>query len=321
MDNIIDRINEKYKALDQNPETYLQGLLHAKPVTYWDYIQVDTLLTLQKPRTDFSDELIFITYHQIIELTLKLVVHELKQITSGEVTDMHDISTKINRITRYTDLLSSSFSIMNKGMSAEQYKQFRLSLAPASGFQSAQFRLLEILSTDVDNLINERGKKQMPEGTQLKDKFNYVYWQEGGYDRANNKKTLTLQHFEAKYLDEFKQLAAEMEQTNLYRQALKWKENGTITEEVIQSLRDYDQNFNVNFPMVHLETAHTYLGSGSAQTAATGGSHWEKYLHPMYQRRIFFPAFWSDDELRNWGKPKDNVSHQGVKGKEVAPGL
>ena len=65
---IIDKINEKYQNLGENPETYLKGLLHAKPINYWDYIEVDTLLSLQKPRTDFKDEEIFIMYHQVTEL-------------------------------------------------------------------------------------------------------------------------------------------------------------------------------------------------------------------------------------------------------------
>jgi tryptophan 2,3-dioxygenase len=52
--------------------------------------------------------------------------------------------------------------------------------------------------------------------------------------------------------------------------------------------------------MVHLQTAHTYLGSGKEEKAATGGSHWEKYLHPKYQRRIFFPELYTEEELKNW---------------------
>jgi tryptophan 2,3-dioxygenase len=36
--------------------------------------------------------------------------------------------------------------------------------------------------------------------------------------------------------------------------------------------------------------------------AATGGSNWEKYLHPAFQKRIFFPSLYSQEELENWGK-------------------
>ena len=52
-DSLIQKIKDKYENLGENPETYFKGLLQAKPINYWDYIQVDTLLSLQKPRTDF----------------------------------------------------------------------------------------------------------------------------------------------------------------------------------------------------------------------------------------------------------------------------
>ncbi len=83
-DDIIKSINEKYQNLGENPDTYYAGLLQTKPITYWDYIQVDTLLTLQKTRTDFKDEKIFVMYHQVTELTLKMMVHEIQQLSEGE---------------------------------------------------------------------------------------------------------------------------------------------------------------------------------------------------------------------------------------------
>ena len=80
IENLVNQIKEKYEKLGENPETYLKGLLQAKPINYWDYIEVDTLLSLQKPRTNFKDEEIFIMYHQVTELFLKLMLHEIKQV-------------------------------------------------------------------------------------------------------------------------------------------------------------------------------------------------------------------------------------------------
>jgi tryptophan 2,3-dioxygenase len=59
---------------------YLDGLLTSNVTSYWEYINVETLLSLQRPKTDFPDELIFIIYHQITELYFKLSLHELVQI-------------------------------------------------------------------------------------------------------------------------------------------------------------------------------------------------------------------------------------------------
>ena len=53
--------------------------------------------------------------------------------------------------------------------------------------------------------------------------------------------------------------------------------------------------------MHHLNAAGKYLKSSGEAVEATGGSEWQKYMHPRYQRRIFFPELWSEEELENWG--------------------
>src|ERR1700739_3514613 len=75
-------LQEKYEAMGQDMVSYLDGLLHADFLTYWDYIHLDTLLSLQSPKTPFPNEEIFIMYHQITELYFKLVLHECRQIAN-----------------------------------------------------------------------------------------------------------------------------------------------------------------------------------------------------------------------------------------------
>jgi tryptophan 2,3-dioxygenase len=68
--DILDRIQklkEKYDNMGQDLVSYLDGLLYSEYLTYWDYIHLDTLLSLQNPRTAFPDENIFIMYHQVTE--------------------------------------------------------------------------------------------------------------------------------------------------------------------------------------------------------------------------------------------------------------
>jgi len=64
----LEALQAKYAAMGQDLNSYLDGLLHADYLTYWDYINLDTLLSLQHPITPFPDEEIFIIYHQITEL-------------------------------------------------------------------------------------------------------------------------------------------------------------------------------------------------------------------------------------------------------------
>lgn len=79
----IKMLTEKYDAMGQSLDAYLDGLLISNYLTYWDYTHLDTLLTLQNPKTDFPDEMIFIVYHQITELYFKLCLHELDQIANN----------------------------------------------------------------------------------------------------------------------------------------------------------------------------------------------------------------------------------------------
>lgn len=132
-ENIIKDIEQKYQQMGENPETYLKGLLQAKPINYWDYIQTDTLLSLQKTRTDFKDEAIFVMYHQVTELVLKMMIHEIEQMVFEDLSEAV-WTDKLERLNRYTQMLITSFDVMKYGMNYDDYNTFRSTLTPASGF-------------------------------------------------------------------------------------------------------------------------------------------------------------------------------------------
>lgn len=69
-----------------------------------------------------------------------------------------------------------------------------------------------------------------------------------------------------------------------------------------KAMRHYDYTVNVTWVMGHYNTAKKYIESQSGPQEATGGSDWKKYMHPKYQRRIFFPELWTEEELRTWGE-------------------
>lgn len=295
----IKSINEKYHNLGENPDTYFAGLLQTKPITYWDYIQVDTLLTLQKTRTDFKDEKIFVMYHQVTELTLKMMVHEIQQLSEGDNLPEEVWVTKLDRLKRYTRMLITSFDIMKDGMSYDDYNIFRSALTPASGFQSAQFRILELYMTPVKNLINFEGRKRLPENPGLDDYFENIYWKDAGMDRQTGKVSLTLRLFMEKYEADFKRLAREVEGKTI-QERVEQMENPS--DGLLEKLKQFDHFYNVAWPIVHLETAQHFLDSKGETKAATGGSEWKKYLHPKYQQRKFFPNLWTPEELEKWGE-------------------
>ncbi|MAY84808.1 MAG: tryptophan 2,3-dioxygenase [Flavobacteriales bacterium] len=296
---LIDQIHQKYSSEGENPETYLKGLLHAKPINYWDYVEVETLLSLQKPRTNFKDEEIFIMYHQVTELVLKMIVHEIKQMSEEEFNETIWLD-KLNRIIRYTDMLITSFDVMKSGMNYDDYNTFRNTLAPASGFQSAQFREIEIYCTRLENLLNIQGKERISKNPSIGDYFEHIYWKDAGLDRKSGKKSLTLRQFEEKYLDRFLRLAEKCEGRTLEETILQNEHSEALKER----LKAFDYFYNVKWPMVHLETAQHYLDKKGENKAATGGSEWKKYLHPKFQQRKFFPSLWSAEEIEDWGKDK-----------------
>jgi len=73
-------------------------------------------------------------------------------------------------------------------------------------------------------------------------------------------------------------------------------------------MRHYDHTVNVRWVMAHYGAAEKYINSGDIES--TGGSEWQKYMHPRYQRRIFFPDLWSTKELDNWGV--DNLTEHRI---------
>lgn len=296
---LINGIYQKYQNLGENPETYLKGLLQAKPINYWDYVEVDTLLSLQKPRTNFKDEEIFIMYHQVTELFLKLMLHEITQVVEEPTLIEPFLLTKFTRIIRYTEMLINSFDIMKDGMNYDDYNTFRATLAPASGFQSAQFRFIEIYCTPLQNLINEKGKERLPANPTLSDYFEHIYWKDAGLNRTTGAKTLTLQQFEERYLESFKLLATKVTGNTI---ADKIHTLEAPSEALTAMLKKFDYMYNVQWPLVHLQTAKHYLDSKNENQQATGGSEWKKYLHPHFQQRKFFPHLWTESEKSHWGE-------------------
>jgi len=294
-------LQQKYAAMGQDMTSYLDGLLHADFLTYWDYIHLDTLLSLQNPKTPFPDEEIFIMYHQITELYFKLALHECKQIAGNDQLTADFFTARLKRINSYFDALTQSFSIMVDGMEKEQFLKFRMSLLPASGFQSAQYRMIEIYSTDFINLTAKDKRQELRVAT-IDEQFEYIYWKFGATELSTGKKTLTLKQFEKKYAQTFINLGKANITSNFNKLYQQLAANGQDTPELKTQLRSFDVHVNVNWPLVHYKSAVRYLHREPEEIKATGGTNWQKYLPPRFQKRIFYPDLWSAEEIENWGK-------------------
>ena len=184
--------------------------------------------------------------------------------------------------------------------------QFILSGSDNYGFdKSLANAIRRTLLTDIPTVgfkINEDGKKRLSENPSIEEYFENIYWRDAGYNRKTGKSTLTLQHFEEKYLESFIQLAKKLEGKTL---ADKFRSFENPSENLKTAMRDFDHYYNVEWPLVHLKTAQHYLDKKGENKAATGGSQWKKYLHPKFQQRKFFPFLWTQQDIIDWGKDSE----------------
>ncbi len=301
VEKLTKQLKEKYDSIDQDLETHLEGLLHSKPINYWDYIHTDALLNLQIQRTTLPDEMVFIMYHQINELIFKMVLWEIEQVAKQEDLTASFFSEKLRRISRYFDMLTSSFNIMRDGMEVEQYMKFRTTLTPGSGFQSAQYRKIEFASTELINLIDKKFRATIDRETPYEHALEHLYWQAAGKDYKTGKKSYLLKAFEAKYKEEFISFTKYYNTRNLWTRFKELPQKVKTDKDLIGAMRHYDHTVNIQWVMAHYNAANHYLNINGETAEATGGSEWVKYMHPRYQRRIFFPEVWTKEELENWG--------------------
>ncbi|MDO5978599.1 tryptophan 2,3-dioxygenase family protein [Flavivirga spongiicola] len=298
---ITDQLKEKYEAIGQGLETHLEGLLHSKPITYWDYIHTDALLGLQIQRTTLPDEMVFIGYHQINELIFKMILWEIKQVAECEKLSTVFFEEKIMRISRYFDMLTTSFNIMREGMDVEQYNKFRHTLTPASGFQSAQYRLIEFASTELINLIDIRFRASIDRNTPFEHAFEHLYWQAAGKDYKTGEKSILLKNFENRYKEEFITFMKVYNTKNLWSRFKELPKEDQKDKDLVKAMRHFDYTVNIKWVMAHYNAAKHYILGKDGDGEATGGSDWQKYMLPKYQKRIFFPELWSEKELEEWG--------------------
>lgn len=298
----IAQLEEKYAVTGQDMAGYLDGLLHSKPLTYWDYIHLDALLSLQTPRTDLPDEMVFISYHQMCELMFQLILRECKALCDNDSDDEPVWEKHLTRLIRYWRHLVSSFDIMTQGLEKEQFINFRMALLPSSGFQSVQYRQIEIYSTSLNHLIHVQSREQYLSETNLNVLYQQLYWKSSNIELKTGKKTLTLAEFEKKYDKKLLALAEELQYKNMYFKFYNAPKAVKTSEKVLKLLKTYDQTVNLYWPLAHLGAAKKFLHKDPEDLIATGGTNWQDYLPPQHQKIVFFPDVWQRHEKDNWGQ-------------------
>jgi tryptophan 2,3-dioxygenase len=226
---------------------------------YATYLLIDDLLRLQRPFTPGAhDELLFIVVHQAYELWFKLILHELGRARDELLAGRPQAAApKLRRVVAIERLLLQHLDVLET-MTPEGFLEFRDPLAPASGFQSVQFRKIEWLSGLRDTFP---GGAEPPAGASLWDAF---------------RECARLPEDRDERLDALADLYRDHED-DAHRAAL---------HHVAELLLDHDEGF-ANWRHHHVLMAAREIGT----RPGTGGSPGVPYLKTTLDRR-FFPDLW-----------------------------
>ena len=135
-------VEKNERELESSIHTDFEGRM-----SYSGYLQLDTLLSAQKRLSNppHHDEMLFIVQHQVAELWMKLMIHELKAATANLREDRLGECQKIfARCKNILRQLTEMWSVLET-LTPSEYMEFREILGPSSGFQSLQYRTIEFL--------------------------------------------------------------------------------------------------------------------------------------------------------------------------------
>ena len=309
--NIETALDELEKRYGNRLAENLESNVYRRELTYDDYLKIETLLSLQQPLTDYHDELIFLVYHQQTELWFKLIIHELERAIKALKASTPDIISSVDaitRINRYLAISTNSFSVLSEGLSTEEFLRFRKAFGSASGFQSLQFRIIEILAglqRDVRENPNQENAKYT-ETAQPKDKIEAkFYWECASRNLVTNEPTLTLLRFKEKHLPYLNFLYEQRESLSLrltFYQVVSQRMNQkteviklleTLFDEEIEKdlivlaeeLLKMDEAI-IQWKQAHLKTVAKHL---SQVRRGTGETNWGEYLTKSIAEHRCFP--------------------------------
>ncbi len=231
-------------------------------LSYASYLRIPDLLALQVGMTEAHDELLFIVVHQVYELWFKVLLHELEAVRDAMFTgEAFAARHGLRRAQVIERVLVEQVAVLET-MSPQDFLAFRSELAPASGFQSAQFRELEFLS----GLKNPAYLKRL---------------EAQGDERARLERRLA----QPTLWDGFCALLAAAGAPSLeqvYRERTAHPELFDLAE----SLLDHDEAFAL-WRSRHVLMVERQIGGKTG----TGGSTGAQYLRGTLDKR-FFPELW-----------------------------
>ncbi|MFI7698064.1 tryptophan 2,3-dioxygenase [Nonomuraea sp. NPDC049480] len=245
-------------------------------LSYGGYLCLPALLAQQQPQSEAPDELLFITTHQVYELWFKLLLHELEATRAamfgGELWQARHLFRRVHAVER---VMIEQIEVLET-MTPQDFLAFRAKLAPASGFQSVQFRELEFIS----GLKDER--------------YITSFRHAGDTELARLRRRLEEPTLWDAYLAALSQRGLPVSDDEIMASLLAVARDRRSYDDLWQLAEDlltHDETAAL-WRMRHVQMVERQIGTKSG----TGGSTGAPYLRDR-TRLHYFPLLW---ELRAW---------------------
>jgi tryptophan 2,3-dioxygenase len=253
-------------------------------MTYGEYLHLDQLLSAQDGVSGHHDESLFIIIHQVSELWMKLILHELQSaIIHIDNDDMQPAFKQLARVSRIQSQIIQGWDVLSTLTPAE-YMEFRGDLGNASGFQSYQYRMIEFaLGYKTSHVL-----KIYEKDPALLEQLTEAFHKPGLYDAAIQKlarsgfdidKEVLERDVSAPYLPND---SVRMAWTTVYRNVDEYWELYQMAEKLVD-IEDWLQQWRFR----HMKTVERIIGFKQG----TGGSSGVNYLKKVLDQ-YFFPELW-----------------------------
>ncbi|HWL22551.1 MAG TPA: tryptophan 2,3-dioxygenase [Ureibacillus sp.] len=253
-------------------------------MTYGEYLKLDQVLSSQKLLSNHHDEMLFIIIHQVSELWMKLILHEMKSaITAIQENKMQPAFKMLSRVSKIQTQIIQAWDVLAT-MTPSEYLEFRHELGKASGFQSYQYRLIEFaLGYKSKHILKIYQKDQ-----ELSNLLNEAYKAPSIYDVSIQalareglpiNKELLNRDFSIVYGGDESVASAWKE---VYLNVDKYWNLYQLGEKLVD-IEDWLQQWRFR----HMKTVERIIGF----KMGTGGSSGVNYLKKVLDHR-FFPELW-----------------------------
>jgi tryptophan 2,3-dioxygenase len=271
------------------PETIVQEeraqLDFSGSMSYGDYLQLEQVLTAQRPLSPAHDEMLFIVQHQTSELWMKLMLHELRAAVAAVSEDRMQQAFKVMaRVSRIMEQLVHAWDVLAT-MTPPEYSQVRPFLGPSSGFQSFQYRCIEFTLGN-KNAAMIKPHEHHPERLEM---VRAAYEAPSLYDQAIRRLAAAGLTVPAESLDRdwTQPYVANETVRQAWLTVYRHPEQYWSLYQLAEKLVDIEDSFRL-WRFRHVTTVERIIGF----KRGTGGTGGVSYLRKMLDV-VLFPELWS----------------------------